>query len=143
MTPSGFNIRVYGILIQEGKVLITDEVRSGVKMTKFPGGGLEFGEGIAECLIREFKEELNIRISIKTLFYVNDFYQVSSFNKNEQLVSIYYLVSLDEGEINTTETPFLFETNEPQCFRWLELNKITKNDVTFPIDKSVVEKLTT
>ena len=55
----------------------------------------------------------------------------------------YYLVSLDEGEINTTETPFLFETNEPQCFRWLELNKITKNDVTFPIDKSVVEKLTT
>tara|TARA_B100000427_G_C15084413_1_gene409972 strand:- start:100 stop:531 length:432 start_codon:yes stop_codon:yes gene_type:complete len=143
MTPSGFNIRVYGILIQEGKVLITDEVRSGVKMTKFPGGGLEFGEGIAECLIREFKEELNIRISIKTLFYVNDFYQVSSFNKNEQLVSIYYLVSLDEGEINTTETPFLFETNEPQCFRWLELNKITTNDVMFPIDKSVVEKLIT
>ena len=143
MTPSGFNIRVYGILIQEGKVLITDEVRSGVKMTKFPGGGLEFGEGIAECLIREFKEELNVRIGVKTLFYINDFYQVSSFNKNEQLVSIYYLVSLDEGEINTTETPFLFETNEPQCFRWLELNKITKNDVTFPIDKSVVEKLTT
>ena len=143
MTPSRFNIRVYGILIQEGKVLITDEVRSGVKMTKFPGGGLEFGEGIAECLIREFKEELNVRIGVKTLFYINDFYQVSSFNKNEQLVSIYYLVSLDEGEINTTETPFLFETNEPQCFRWLELNKITKNDVTFPIDKSVVEKLTT
>ena len=143
MTPSGFNIRVYGILIQEGKVLITDEVRSGVKMTKFPGGGLEFGEGIAECLIREFKEELNVRIGVKTLFYVNDFYQVSSFNKNEQLFSIYYLVSLDEGEINVTETPFLFETDEPQCFRWLDLNKITPNDVTFPIDKIVVEKLTT
>ena len=143
MTPSGFNIRVYGILIQEGKVLITDEVRSGVKMTKFPGGGLEFGEGIAECLIREFKEELNVRIGVKTLFYINDFYQVSSFNKNEQLVSIYYLVSLDEGKINATETPFLFETDEPQCFRWLDLNKITLTDVTFPIDKIVVEKLTT
>lgn len=143
MTPSGFNIRVYGILIQEGKVLITDEVRSGVKMTKFPGGGLEFGEGIEECLIREFKEELNVRIGVKTLFYINDFYQVSSFNKNEQLVSIYYLVSLDEGEINATETPFLFETDEPQCFRWLDLNKITPTDVTFPIDKIVVEKLTT
>ncbi len=143
MILSGFNVRVYGILIQEGKVLITDEVRSGVRMTKFPGGGLEFGEGIAECLIREFTEELNVRIDVKTLFYVNDFYQVSSFNKNEQLISIYYLVSLDEGEINTTETPFLFETDEPQCFRWLDLNKITPNDVTFPIDKVVVEKLTT
>ncbi|MBK21158.1 MAG: NUDIX hydrolase [Flavobacteriales bacterium] len=141
MIPSRFNIRVYGILIQEGKILVTDEIRSGVKMTKFPGGGLEFGEGIVECLIREFKEELNVKITVKTLFYVNDFYQFSSFNKNEQLISIYYKVSLDEGEINTTETPFLFETNEPQCFRWLDLNKINPNDVTFPIDKIVVGKL--
>mgnify|MGYP001365996644 FL=1 len=143
MIPSRFNIRVYGILIQEGKILVTDEIRSGVKMTKFPGGGLEFGEGIVECLIREFKEELNVVISVKTLFYINEAYQVSSFSEREQLLSVYYQVSLDEGEIKSTETPFLFETNEPQCFRWLDLNKITKNDVTFPIDKIVVEKLST
>ncbi|MFL2582439.1 MAG: NUDIX domain-containing protein [Flavobacteriales bacterium] len=143
MIPSRFNIRVYGILIQEGKILVTDEIRSGVKMTKFPGGGLEFGEGIVECLIREFKEELNVVISVKTLFYINEAYQVSSFSEKEQLLSVYYRVSLDEGEIKSTETPFLFETNEPQCFRWLDLNKITQNDVTFPIDKIVVEKLST
>ena len=131
------------ILIQEGKILVTDEIRSGVKMTKFPGGGLEFGEGIVECLIREFKEELNVVISVKTLFYINEAYQVSSFSEKEQLLSVYYRVSLDEGEIKSTETPFLFETNEPQCFRWLDLNKITQNDVTFPIDKIVVEKLST
>jgi 8-oxo-dGTP pyrophosphatase MutT (NUDIX family) len=112
-------------------------------MTKFPGGGLEFGEGIVECLIREFKEELNVVISVKTLFYINEAYQVSSFSEKEQLLSVYYRVSLDEGEIKSTETPFLFETNEPQCFRWLDLNKITQNDVTFPIDKIVVEKLST
>ena len=57
-------------------------------------------------------------------------------------MSIYYYVSLVDGNIQTTETPFLFETEEPQCFRWLDLNQITKNDVTFPIDKIVVEKLT-
>ena len=141
MIPTRFNIRVYGILIQEGKVLVTDEVRSGIKMTKFPGGGLEFGEGISECLIREFEEELNVKIKIETLFYINDFYQVSSFNEKEQLISLYYLVSLEKGEINSTETPFLFKTKEPQCFRWLGLNQITKNEVTFPIDKIVVEKL--
>ena len=87
MIPSRFNIRVYGILIQEGKILVTDEIRSGVKMTKFPGGGLEFGEGIVECLIREFKEELNVVISVKTLFYINEAYQVSSFSEKEQLLS--------------------------------------------------------
>ena len=143
MIPSRFNIRVYGILIQGEKILVTDEIRKGVKMTKFPGGGLEFGEGIADCLIREFKEELNVMIIVKSLFYINEAYQVSSFNEKEQLLSVYYQVSLEEGEIKSTETPFLFDTNEPQCFRWLDLNKINKNDVTFPIDKIVVEKLNT
>tara|TARA_B100001121_G_C18411745_1_gene490453 strand:- start:72 stop:503 length:432 start_codon:yes stop_codon:yes gene_type:complete len=142
MIPSRFNIRVYGLLIQEGKVLITDEIRSGVEMTKFPGGGLEFGEGVTDCLMREFREELNIKIKVLDLFYINDFYQVSSFSSSDQLLSIYYRVSLVDGNIQTTETPFLFETEEPQCFRWLDLNQITKNDVTFPIDKIVVEKLT-
>lgn len=142
MTPSRFNIRVYGLLIQAGKVLITDEIRSGVEMTKFPGGGLEFGEGVTDCLIREFKEELNITIKVHDLFYINDFYQVSSFSKNDQLISVYYYVSIVEGDIRTTDTPFLFETDEPQCFRWLDLNDLTKSDVTFPIDKIVLEKLT-
>tara|TARA_Y100000589_G_scaffold244502_1_gene232171 strand:+ start:768 stop:1199 length:432 start_codon:yes stop_codon:yes gene_type:complete len=142
MNPYRFNIRVYGLLIQEGKVLITDEIRSGVEMTKFPGGGLEFGEGVTDCLMREFREELNIKIKVLDLFYINDFYQVSSFSSSDQLLSIYYRVSLVDGNIQTTETPFLFETEEPQCFRWLDLNQITKNDVTFPIDKIVVEKLT-
>ncbi|MAW64938.1 MAG: NUDIX hydrolase [Flavobacteriales bacterium] len=140
--PSRFNIRVYGLLIQAGKVLITDEVRSGVQMTKFPGGGLEFGEGVTDCLIREFKEELNITVKVHDLFYINDFYQVSSFNNNDQLMSVYYYVSLVDGDIQTTETPFLFETEEPQCFRWMDLQVITKSDFTFPIDKIVVEKLT-
>jgi 8-oxo-dGTP pyrophosphatase MutT (NUDIX family) len=142
MMPSRFNIRVYGLLIDAGKVLITDEIRSGVKMTKFPGGGLEFGEGVADCLIREFKEELNVTVKVHDLFYINDFYQVSSFNNNDQLMSVYYFVSLAEGNIQTTEIPFLFETDEPQCFRWLDIQSITKSDVTFPIDKIVVEKLT-
>ena len=141
MMPSCFNIRVYGILIQDGKVLITDELRSGIKMTKFPGGGLEFGEGIADCLKREFKEEMDVSINVQNLFYINDSYQVSSFNESHQLISIYYRVSLEEGEINVTDTPFLFETPEPQCFRWLDLQEINIEDITFPIDKIVVEKL--
>lgn len=141
MIPTRFNIRVYGILIQDGKVLITDEIRSGVKMTKFPGGGLEFGEGVSDCLVREFKEELNVIVSVEKLLYINDFFQVSSFNDKDQLMCLYYQVLLKDGEIITTEIPFLFETDEPQCFRWLDLKTLTQNDFTFPIDKVVVEKL--
>ena len=53
-----FNLRVYGILINEqNQLLVSDEYIRGMKITKFPGGGLEFGEGTRDCLKREFLEE--------------------------------------------------------------------------------------
>lgn len=141
VVPSRFNIRVYGLLLNEGKVLVTDEIRLGTKMTKFPGGGLEFGEGLEDGLKREFQEELSVEIEVNELFYINEFLQISSFDNRDQLMSVYYKVSLVEGVINTTETPFCFETEEPQCFRWVGLDEIMESDLTFPIDKVVLQKL--
>ncbi|GAJ02545.1 unnamed protein product, partial [marine sediment metagenome] len=49
-----FVVRVYGLIINDKKeVLLTDEYQLGMKMTKFPGGGLEFGEGPVDCIKRE------------------------------------------------------------------------------------------
>jgi len=141
VVPSRFNIRVYGLLFNEGKVLVTDEIRLGTKMTKFPGGGLEFGEGLEDGLKREFQEELSVEIEVNELFYINEFLQISSFDNHDQLMSVYYKVSLVEGVINTTETPFYFESKEPQCFRWVGLDDIMESDLTFPIDKVVLQKL--
>ena len=46
MAEKKFNIRVYGLLINDrNEILVSDEFRMGVFMTKFPGGGLKFGEG--------------------------------------------------------------------------------------------------
>ncbi|EPB65599.1 putative protein RfaE, domain II, partial [Ancylostoma ceylanicum] len=91
MSPNRFNIRVYGILINEhNEVLISDEHRWGMSFTKFPGGGLEWGEGLKDCLIREFREELSINIEIGELFYCTDFFVESAFKKTDQLISIYY-----------------------------------------------------
>ena len=47
-----FNIRVYGVLINEKKqVLVSDEFIRGEYYTKFPGGGLEgHGEGTRDYL---------------------------------------------------------------------------------------------
>ena len=142
MTTQSFNIRVYGILIKDNQVLVTDELMGGNSMTKFPGGGLEFGEGIEECLIREFEEELDIDVKIKEHFYINEFFQTSAFNPKEQLISIYYLVeNLSKKEIPVVTKPFSFAPHSKQCFRWMEINKLRQMDFTYPIDQEVAKML--
>lgn len=138
MSPEKFNVRVYGLLREENQILVTDEVRGGNSMTKFPGGGLEFGEGIQECLIREFEEELDIKIEVKNLFYINDFFQTSAFNAKEQLISIYYFVeNVSKKQIPVVKKPFSFPPQINQCFRWLQIEKLRQMDFTYPIDQQV------
>src|SRR5581483_3511227 len=87
-----FNIRVYGIWIQENKILVNEELIRGNKIVKFPGGGLHWGEGIKDCLIREWNEELSLNIEVLGHFYTTDFFQPSAFD-DSQVISIYYLVT--------------------------------------------------
>ena len=142
LTPENFNIRVYGILLRDGAVLVSDELVGGSAMTKFPGGGLEFGEGIEECLLREFDEELDIEIKIDNIYYVNDFYQASAFNPKEQLISIYYIVSqVGKKTIPIAKKPFAFPPQIKQCFRWMEISKLRQLDFTYPIDQKIAQML--
>ncbi len=141
-----FIIRVYGIIInQENKLLLTDEYRFNMRMTKFPGGGLHYGEGTVDCLKREFIEECNGQ-DIENIrhFYTTDFFQEALFIENSQLISLYYLADLKKPlRFEVSERPFDFKkTGEgDQCFRWVKINEINTDDISFPIDKFVVNKL--
>lgn len=136
-----FNLRVYGILLNEGSVLVTDENRGGIMMTKFPGGGLEKGEGLTDCLIREFREELDIEIRVGDFFYVNEFLQVSAFSKQDQLLSFYYKVTSHELEKIPLVDDLKTVAENEQHFRWVDLRDLDTEWFRFPIDKVVCEML--
>ena len=139
-----FNVRVYGILIDKGNVLVSDEFIKGKHITKFPGGGLEFGEGLIDCVIREFKEELDLKIEVIRHFYTTDFFVTSAFNTNSQVISIYYLVkSTDPFNFKTSVKVFDYEKKEgAQSLRWIPLSDIKESNFTFVIDKKIAELLT-
>lgn len=136
-----YNPRVYGIIRNlNGEVLISDECRNGHSFTKFPGGGLEFGEGLMDCLKRELSEELTIEATIGEFIYVNDFYQQSAFRKSDQLISFYYEIIEYSGEILATNHAVPV-TEEGEKFRWVTIDELSPEMMTFPIDKLVVQKL--
>lgn len=144
MTIQRFNIRVYGLLIWQNQLLLVNEKIGDFHFTKFPGGGMEYGEGTHECLIREFKEETGIDIAIEDHFYTTDFFQQSAFRETDQLVSIYYkvrplvdpsLIMLDEFDIENNG-----KTEQLQFF-WVSLDALKVSQLTFPIDQLVVSKI--
>jgi 8-oxo-dGTP diphosphatase len=142
MKESIFNIRVYGIFINSNKeLLITDEFRLNMNMTKFPGGGLQYGEGPIDCLKRECREELGQEIEIIRHFYTTDYFQITMAVKDKrQMISIYYLINIPHPEkIKTAKIKFDFTQNidGPQSFRWIPLTELSEDEFTFPIDKKV------
>lgn len=143
-----FNIRVYGILINDNKeVLVSDEYIRGQYYTKFPGGGLEEGEGTRDCLKREFMEEMNLSISVDDHIYTTDYYQQSAFNPAHQIISIYYYVTaLEKIAVPLRTMEFDFDddqmklynkNNEVETFRFIKLDHFSAKCVTLPIDKIV------
>ena len=142
MSHKTTNIRVYAIILNDkNQVLLSDEFRFGRQFTKFPGGGLKWGEGTKDCLCRELKEELDLDAEIGELFYVNDFAQLSAFRENDQLFSFYYFVDLiDIDTIKTTQHELPL-TEDVERFRWVDLSDLSSDSVTFPVDKIVAEKL--
>jgi len=140
-----FNIRVYGLLIRNNtEILLSDEYVLDTFMTKFPGGGLEFGEGPEDCIKRECMEELGQRIEIIDHYYTTGFYQKALFYTDHQLISIYYLIKLSENpqfEISTKAFDFQDKTNGNQSFRWVNIQKFEEEKMTFPIDRFVMKIL--
>lgn len=147
-----FSIRVYGILMNDQReVLVSDEFIRGMYITKFPGGGLEFGEGTRDCLKREFMEEMQLNVAVGDHIYTTDFYQISAFDNTRQIISIYYFAkALEPITAPLRQTAFDFdaqqmrvynETGETETFRFVPWEEFSEASVTLPIDKVVATLL--
>jgi 8-oxo-dGTP diphosphatase len=141
-----FTIRVYGILLNQKKqVLVSDEHIRGNYYTKFPGGGLELGEGTRDCLKREFMEEMNLQVEVGAHLYTTDYFQMSAFNPADQIIAIYYFAKALEPirtPIRTTafdfderEQKIYEEKRQTETFRFIDWNDFSAESVTLPIDK--------
>ena len=136
---SQYTIRVYAILHnEEDEVLLMQESYRGITFTKFPGGGLEWGEGTKDCIKRELKEELGLKNIKLEQFYTTDFFVNSYFDTNVQVISIYYKavepISKSAVKLETKDSRLL-------GMKWIAASDLKKQHVTFPIDKKVVGML--
>ena len=134
---SRFNFRVYALIIFKNNILLSRELIQNKLIYKFPGGGVEIGEGIVDALQREAKEEMGQHLNHITHFYTTDFFQRSSFDSSEQLISVYFKASLSQHLNNKLKIP----VKDQPVFEWKTLVDLNEEDLHFPIDKKVLNMI--
>lgn len=142
MNSKKFNIRVYGIITHPEKgMLISEERYQGHHFTKFPGGGLEWGEGPIDAIKRELREEMEMEVASAEHFYTTDFFVQSAFKETDQVISIYYKIHpLNDDDLERLDG--LENSDEPgrsQTFHWVKLEELSMESVRFTTDKRVVD----
>ncbi len=111
-------VRTCGVLIRNSKILLLNH--NGINdeniFWSFPGGGVNFGESLEKCLIRECEEECNISIEVKNFIYLDEY-----INKNFHAIELLYLVS-------SNDTPSLGKDPELENsfhgIKWFSLDEI-------------------
>lgn len=139
MNNHNYTIRVYAIILNEAdEVLLMDESYRGIYFTKFPGGGLEWGEGLRDCINRELEEELGLTKLDLQQFYTTDFFVESYFDTTTQVISVYYKTATP---VKKNSIKLMDHDTRLIGSKWVPLAKLSQADVTFPIDKKVVGML--
>ncbi len=145
MAIQRFNIRAYFILYNDNEeILVSDELIAGKKYTKFPGGGVEFGEGIEDAIRREAMEELGQEVEIIQHIYTTGFFVESMFRPGDQVISVYYQVQLLEAprfRVTTTKFDFDTDNHKTESFRWVKMASLHPNELSFPADKYLLKSL--
>lgn len=113
-------IRVCGVCIEDGKILLLNHIgiRENSDFWCPPGGGLQFGETIEDCLKREFLEETNTEISVGKFLKVHEF-----VNPPFHAVELFYEVKIISGIAIIGIDPEM-EEQIISDLRWFSLDEI-------------------
>ena len=97
-------IRVAGILVRDGKILLVRHEKNDKSYWLLPGGGVDFGETAGDALVREFQEEVGLSIQVGKLVLVQDSIPPSH---HRQVLNLYFLVTADKFDIHVTQDAVL------------------------------------
>ena len=97
-------IRVAGILVQDGKILLVRHDKNEQSYWLIPGGGVDFGESAEAALVREYQEEVGLPIEVGPLVLVHDSIPP---NHHRQVLNLYFAVKAQHTNIHVTQDAVL------------------------------------
>jgi ADP-ribose pyrophosphatase YjhB (NUDIX family) len=114
-----FQIRVTGILIERGKILIVKQRVTPGRAWSLPGGRLENGETLEQGVLREVLEETGLNAKVVKLLYLCDKTDVSP-----PILHITFLLERESGKITLPTNEY--DANPIQDVRMVYIKELTK-----------------
>ena len=118
------NVRSYGLIIRNQKILVCNENINNFNATKFPGGGVEKNESPKDALIREIKEELSLECTIKLLLH-SPGTLLSPWN-NKLYTPIYFYIETNGNIFVPVEENLTVDFLTPEAVSYTHLTLPTK-----------------
>ena len=119
------NVRVAGIIIKDGKVLMVKNLRSDYIYSL--GGRLKFGESAREGVVREVEEETGIRLEIDRLGFIHENFFVGStpskMNNQVYEITFYFYMKVPRDFYVETDVPTADDDRETLV--WLDWHSDT------------------
>ena len=136
-----FTARCYALIVSDtGRLLVMKERWRDVDLNKLPGGGLELGEGLLECLNRELKEEFaRFEPCQWSHLHTPTHYFTSQFRPDEQLLLTYFKAVAPVKEQRWALNPE--ESENLLGIEWLSLRKENRSWFTLESDRDAFDKL--
>lgn len=120
-------VRVCGLCELDGGLVMVNHPLSGVDFWAPPGGGLEFGETVSECLIREMNEETGLEVT------VGDFLFVTEFNKPPlHAIELFFSVRRTGGSLTLGTDPEMGDRqilSGVKIWSWQEIESANKAEL--------------
>lgn len=125
-----FNFRVAGIVIEDAYVLL--HRKESDDFWSIPGGRAELMEKTEDTIVREYKEEINVDISvIRQLWLTEDFFTYKNEDYHE--IGFYYLVKMLGNDFKDKDKIYEgIEGGKKLIYKWFEIKNIHK-EIIYPV----------
>ncbi|MFC6732923.1 MULTISPECIES: NUDIX domain-containing protein [unclassified Haladaptatus] len=110
------------VIVEDGRLLTTENERNGDRWYLTPGGGQYPGETLHETLRREVSEEVGIDISVGPLLAVQEFIPENHGHEGRQQTNFLFRCERIKGEVQSANTD---DPHQVGC-QWLRVTDLER-----------------
>lgn len=136
MVENRIHVGVYGVVKAEGKITLILKGRGPyIGKLDLPGGRIEYGEDVVECLKREILEELGVEVEnfkLRKVVQNSIGYEENDVEVRLQHIGIIFDVEI-AGKIISRAEHDVLEAG------WHQIDSLKENQITFLVKEGILE----